>query len=307
MLSPLSLLFLGKALTISARALSLPATIRLTNTGLASGNVSLNADLPDPRFSISPIFDVPLLAIDPCLINVLYLMSEVAYGDFTQRHQPRTYRAPGYGEVEVVTDTAMTARFLIWGAWLAVEYMIHDDRFHNVVWTLRWEDIILGTIKIQASSPRLNLPGSSEVQGPDVPSLQNATTNTKTTAIAPTTSPNSFDTRFALLVSSFADSKALAKTELFMACYTGLLHCAQYPAAAPMQPFGIASPVGDVALHIVRAAGGGPGLAYSYLIRALSHLPLYLLQDPRGFREINFDMSLDGVLAAKGAITKGRV
>lgn len=94
------------------------------------------------------------------------------------------------------------------------------------------------------------------------------------------------------------------KNELFMMCYTGLLHCAQQPTAALMQSFDSKSPVGDMSLHMFRA---GPSLAYSYIIRSLSHIPLYLLHNPRGFREINFDLTLDEVLCARGAITKGRM
>ena len=102
-----------------------PSSVHLSNPGLATGNVSLNEDVPDPRFSVSSRFDTPLLPIDPCLINVLYFMTEIAYGDFTQRHQPKTYSVPGYDEVEIVTGTAMTARFLFWDTWLAIEYMMN--------------------------------------------------------------------------------------------------------------------------------------------------------------------------------------
>lgn len=304
MLAPISPLFLSIALITSAGVISPPGSIRLTDPGLASGNVSLNADVPDPRFSISPRFDVPLLPIDPCLMNVLYFMSEIAYGDFTQRHQPKTYRIPSYDEVEIVTGTAMTARFLIWGAWLAMEYMMNGNRFHSVLWTLRWEETILGTIKIQASLPRLSLPGSSEAQRSGVPCLENGTANPVATISDPHVSNNSLGARFTLLIDSFADGKALTKNELFMMCYTGLLHCAQQPTAALMQSFDSKSPVGDMSLHMFRA---GPSLAYSYIIRSLSHIPLYLLHNPRGFREINFDLTLDEVLCARGAITKGRM
>lgn len=70
-----------------------------------------------------------------------------------------------------------------------------------------------------------------------------------------------------------------------------------------MQSFNTKSPIDDVSLHLFKY---GPGLAYGLIIRALSHIPLYLIKDPRGFREVNFEMALDGVLSAKGAITKER-
>lgn len=51
----------------------------------------------------------------------------------------------------------------------------------------------------------------------------------------------------------------------------------------------------------------GPSLEYAYVVRTLSHIPRYLLRDRGGLREVNFDLLLDGVVCARGAITKGRV
>ncbi len=303
MLNPTAV-FLSIALSTSASVIPLPAFIHLIDPVLASGNVSLTADPPDPRFSIDARFGTPPLSIDSCLVNVLYFMSQIAYGDFTQRHPPKTYRVPSYDEVEILTGTAMTARFLIWGVWLAIEYMMNHNRFNDVLWTLRWEETILGTIKIQASTARLSLPGSSDIQRYSIESLGTSTAEPGATISDPTVANNSLDARFAVAINSFADGKALTKYEIFMVCYTGLLHCAQKPTAVPMQAFGNRSPIGGVSLHVYPY---GPSLAYAYIIRTLSHIPLFLLQDPRGFREVNFDLQLDEVLCAKGAITKGRV
>ncbi|KAL9132757.1 MAG: hypothetical protein Q9175_006066 [Cornicularia normoerica] len=304
MLNPIAPLFLSIVLTTSASVIPLPASIHLTDPSLAARNASFNADGPDPRFSIAPRFDTTPLPIDPCLMNVLHFMSEIAYGDFTQRHPPKTYRVPGYNEVEIVTGSAMTGRFLIWGAWLGMEYMMNSNWFHNVLWTLRWEETVLGTINIRATAPRLSLPSSSNIQRYDLPSTGNGTANPRATISDPNFSNNSVDARFTLSIDFFLDGKTLSKYEVFMICYTGLLHCAQKPTTEPMQAFGNRSPIGDVSLHLFRY---GPSLAYAYVIRTLSHIPRYLLRDPLGFREINFDLELDEVLCARGAITKGRV
>ncbi|CAF9932642.1 hypothetical protein IMSHALPRED_008950 [Imshaugia aleurites] len=239
-------------------------------------------------------------------MSVLYFMSEIAYGDFTQWHPPKTYRVPGYDEVEITTGAATTARFLIWGIWLAMEFMISNSRFHDVTWTLRWKDRILGTISIQTSAPPPTLPPPiTNIHPSPLPSPANNPPTPNTTPLSAPHTPNtSLNTSFSVTISSFADSKPLTHSELFMACYTGLLHCAQQPTTALMQSFGNRSPIGGVSLHLFRY---GPSLSYAYIIRALSHIPRYLLQDPRGFREVNFDLWLDGVLCARGAVTKGRV
>lgn len=296
-------LFLGIALSTSASVMPLPPSIHITDPGLAAGNVSLNTDGPDPRFSITPRFDAPLLPIDPCLMNALNFLSEIAYGDFTQRHPPTTYRVPSYDEVEIVTGTAMTARFLIWGIWLAMEYMMNNNLFRKALWTLRWEETILGTIDIQASAPRPSLSGSSNTQRFGVPSTRNGTRDSRATISDTNNSNNSLDAQFALSIYSFPDGKALTKYEAFMACYTGLLYCARQPTTSPMQSFGFRSPIGDVSIYLFQY---GPSLAYAYIIRTLSHIPRYLLEDPLGFQEINFNLELDDVVCARGAITKGR-
>lgn len=299
----ISPLFLSIALSTSASVIPLPPSIHVTDPGLAAGNISLNTDGPDPRFSITHRFDTPLLPIDPCLMSVLYFMSEIAYGDFTQRHPPKTYRVPGYDEVEIVTNTAMAARFLIWGIWLAMEYMMNNNIFRNVLFTLRWEETILGTINIQASAPRLSLPGSSNIQRLGVPSTGNGTATPRADVNDTSISNNSLDAQCEVFIHSYPDCKTLTKYEVFMACYSGLLYCAWKPTTAPMRDFGYISPIGDVSLYLFQY---GPSLAYAYITRSLSHIPRYLLEDPLGFREISFDVKLDEVLCARGAITKGR-
>ena len=301
---PIPLLFLSIALSTSASVILLPPSIHVTDPGLATGNVSLKADVPDPRFSVSPIFDGSLLPIDPCLINVLYFMSEIAYGDFTQRRPPKTYRVPDYNEVEILTGTTMTAGVLIWGIWLAMEYMMSNSRFQNVLWTLRFKETVLGTIKIRASVPHPTIPGSSNIQRVGMTSIRHDTANSEAIVSDPNTLKDSVDAELSLIINSFADGKTLTKFEVYMICYTGLSHCAQKPTTARMQSFDSRSPIGDVTLHLYQY---GPSLAYSYIIQALTHIPLYLLQDPRGLREINFDMELDQVRCARGAITKGRM
>ena len=230
-------------------------------------------------------------------------MTEIAYGDFTQRHEPKTYRVPGYDEVEIVTGTAMTARFLFWGAWLAMEYMMNNNRFHDVLWTLRWEETVLGTIKIQTSAPHLSLPDSNNIQGFRVPSTGNGTADPKATISDTNISKDSLHTQFELFIYFFPDGKTLTKYEIFMVCYTGLLYCARKPTTASLQDFGDTSPIGDVSLHLFQY---GPSLAYAYIIRTLSQIPRYLLEHPLGFREIHFELKFGGVLSARGAITKGR-
>ena len=304
MLNPTLLLSLSITLTMCASVVPPPSSVHLSDPGLATGNVSLNEDVPDPRFNVSSRFDTPLLPIDPCLINVLYFMTEIPYGDFTQRHQPKTYSVPGYDEVEIVTGTAMTARFLFWGAWLAIEYMMNNIRFHDGLWTLRWEQTILGTIKIQTSAHQLSLPGSNNIHGFRVPSTGNGTADPKATISYTNISKDSLSAHFEVFIYSFPDGKPLTKYEIFMVCYTGLLYCARKPTTAALQDFGDTSPIGDVSLHLFQY---GPSIAYAYIIRTSSHIPRFLLVDPLGFREISFELKLANVLCARGAITKGRV
>lgn len=255
-------LFLGAALTTLASVTPLPASIHPTDPSLSVTNVSLNADVPDPRFSVSHLFGPPLLPIVPCLMNVLYFMSEIAYGDFTQRHQPKTYRVPDYDEVEISTEVATCARFLIWGVWLAMEYMIANNRFQDVVWTLSWERTIVGTIRIQPSAPRTSLPSNNNSSNYNYTHLLGISSiiadNTASRAEPPIlTKPNIsnqslLDSQLVVEIESFTDSKPLTKYEVFMICYTGLLYCAQMPTEVTMQSFNTKSPIDDVSLHLYK-------------------------------------------------------
>ena len=302
--NPTLSLFLCIILSTSASVIPLPPSIHIVDTGLAAGNVSLNTDGPDSRFSITPRFGSQLLPTDPCLMNALYFLSELGYGDFTQRYPPTTYRVPSYDGVEIVTMTTMTARFLIWGIWMALEYMMNNNIFRNGLWTLRWEETILGTINMQASAPRLSLSGSSNNQRLGVVSTDNSTRDSRATIRDTKYSNNSLAASFNLSIYTFPDGKTLTKYEVFMACYTGLLVCARKPTTAPMQSFGMRSPIGGVSIYLLK---DGPNLEYAYIIRTLTHIPRYLLEDPLGFQEINFNLELDDVVCARGAITKGRV
>lgn len=248
-------------------------------------------------------------------MTVLNFMSEIAYGDFARRLPPKKYHYPGYDEVEILTWRTVSARYLLWGVWLAAEYMMNHHRFQAVLLGLRWEETVLGTIKIQPAPSRPRLPGrSSNVQRlssapPSNGSLEAnprvVNTNNTSAPDLPISTDGSLDAQFEVSIDSLGDGKSLTRYEVFMLCYTALLHCAQTATTEPIQSFGIRSPIGDdVALEMFRH---GPSLAYTYVIQALSYIPGSLLQDPLGFREIVFDLDLDGALCARGAITKGRV
>ena len=48
------------------------------------------------------------------------------------------------------------------------------------------------------------------------------------------------------------------------------------------------------------------GLEYGYVTRTLSYISLYRFRCPRGFREVGFDLTIDGVWGAEWAVWKRR-
>ena len=105
-------------------------------------------EIPSSRFKTELVFDAPLLPIKPTLAGILHFMSIIARSDLDKVLEPRTYSTPPYPEVVITTHSTSTARFLIWGAYLAAADMIKYTRFNDVVINLFWDKVVVGQISI---------------------------------------------------------------------------------------------------------------------------------------------------------------
>ena len=133
------------------------STSTMTLTTVLSPTPQLESSLPDVRFRVELVFQAALLPVNPAFVNILDFMGAVAHDDFEELVKPRTYSAPMYRQVQIMTHAPTESRFLLWGIYLAATDMVNFNRFHNTMVKLYWEGNIVGHIDLMVN-PDLVLP-----------------------------------------------------------------------------------------------------------------------------------------------------
>ena len=233
-LPPLDLLSNPTALSQPSLTLS-PSRFQPPTT-----NLSLPfSSQPDKGFKVSISIRDAFLPVDSALLNILYFMSIVASQDSDQELQPRSYSTPYYRDVKITSFNWTQARFLLWGVYYGVSYIVKHARFHDLRLDLYWENKLVGKINIAASE-------EDEPAGPG-PEVGNAT-NKDLAFNASTALPVAEG--FRIVFERVAGATRVDRNDLFLAFCTAFLHIAQYPAGSQMQAFEVKSPNGKLSLYL---------------------------------------------------------
>ena len=220
-------------------------------------NVSLGSDLPDPQFNFAQEFQAPLLPVGPTLMNVLHFMGIISIQDFNEDLGPRTYRAPGYPQVQITTYAWTQAKFLLWGIYNAINDMITFARFHNTNITLYWMGDFVGQISISVK-PKIGLldttgnhttmtgNGSallSDNSSALIPAIDDSTNSTSDDFLISWDTPPGNSLAFPANSSTassvslpdmsidlhrIAGGRAINRNDVFRSFFTALLHVAKY-------------------------------------------------------------------------------
>lgn len=289
--------------------------ITLTDFRLFPANSTVVGNI-DPRFSLTFQFDGPTFLTTPCLMNAVYAMQKLAFGNFTDQVEPLTYALPDFSTVSVVTEATTTSdtierRFLIWGIWKGIFYMMDNYQFQNALFTLHWDGAAVGYVIFANSAERLGSQWSNVThvsRRSRVRSLSYASTGA-----LPHKFSNMDLTLYAddhqLEVSLALTGQTLTIFELFITVLSGLAYVAEIPDSQRVENFSLSPARYDVTLSIADESEqlpvNAPVLEARWIIMALGLIPRYMVERS-DFREVVLEMEVDGQPVGQGYIERGR-
>lgn len=281
------------AIVTSAAVTPPSRIINIHNALLASVNLTVTPNLPDARFTVTTSFDPKLLPPIPALVNILDCIAIIAYTDYNGFIPPSTWTAPGYPQVQIVTEDRIAARYILFGILTGIGYMVKWNRFQDVILTLKWEGDPVGTIRIESSPHHLQ-----------ISSRNNSSSPTGRIAAVPAPSELAYDTGslkedIQIDVTPLLGSSPLSRNNVFLLSYSALIHLAPFDASTQMPDFVTNDPDETMTLAI---SGTSQRVEVYRGIQVVNYLPKHMLVD--GFKEVSFELSIDGVSVLDGTLSR---
>lgn len=303
------------ALAISAATIPTEKAVTQADVGVLSAR-STAAENIDPRFSLTFQFDKPLLPITSCLMNAVYATQELALGNFTEHVNPSIYALPDYPTASVVTEATTISdtverRYLIWGIWKGMFYMMKHNQFQNALFTLHWDGAVVGYVIFANSEGQLSSHWSNITHEPLRRSEAQSLSSTVIMALPRNSTRSSLAVSAddqKLEVSLTLSGQALTVYELFITILSGLAYLAEVPGMQKVEDFSLSPATYDVTLLIndesEQLSPNSPVLEARWLIMALGLVPQYIVER-RDFREVVLDLSVDSQPVGQVYIEKG--
>lgn len=247
-------------------------------------------------------------------MNAVNAMMELALENFTEPILPRRYESPGYPEVVIVPVRGtpgyrVEARFLLWGIWEGIKWMISRQIFQDLVIGAYWDGILMCRIWIKRGPGALSVGGNSSTLGvtarSEKISISNATVEA-THGVSMIDIGNPLNDQH-LTVSVIGVGDALGITEVFVAIFAALEYMAHFPSTDEVVGFQISPDHEDIVIgiieHTLTPPVRPPFLEYQWVILSIGQIPEYMLQQRR-FTEVIIEIAVDGVPLGEGFLSK---
>lgn len=281
------------------------------NQLLSLNNATLGSDSPESSFDTSTVIGPEFLSIDATLMNALYFLAEMSSRDHDELVSATTWIAPNFDEVRITTEDDIPAKYLLWGVYQGLEYMIHNKRFDEVLLTLRFDQEIVGKIWFVPSSepPKSSLASINVTQGV-TQLLNHSRISFDATAIQ--ASLANVDSNNTVLMEENAQvgmntirkAARLTRFDVFLVCYAALVDMANFPPDSQMRDFVSQSSLNKV---FIKISQWHPSVKIRHVIQVMIFLPKTMLRSEEGFREVSFYANINGHKGLEGNIVKGRV
>jgi len=304
--------FLNLTSAISSATISAANVVPRSDLQLLSMNATTVGNI-DPRFSLTFQFDDPLLSTIPCLMNAVWAVQELALGNFTDHIEPATYALPDYPTVSVVTEATTTSdtierRFLIWGIWKGIFYMMRKEMFQNALFTLYRDGAAIGYVifaksVVQSISTGTNINHGLSQRSAAIFPPSSLTPNITTLAI--TRSADGHQLKVGLTLTG----QALTMYEIFITILSGMAYVAELPNSQKVDNFSLSPATFDTTLSIndcpAHTSTKSLALEAQWVIMALGFVPRYMVER-LDFREVVLKLEVDGQRIGQGFIERGR-
>lgn len=269
----------------------------------------------DPRFTTIYRQGQARLSATSCLMNAVNAMIELALEDFTEPVVPRDYIDPDYPEVAIVPiaraqGQRIEARYLLWGVWEGIRWMINHQSFRDLVIGAYWDGFRICNIWIRGAWSRVSVAGGNITLGltarSERMSIHNSTVESMQGLSMMDVKNPLNDHHLTVAITQVGETLGIMK--VFVTIFAALEYVAKFPSTDELINFHI-SP-GDEGTTIgiqehTRAPGlGPPFLEYQWVILSLGQIPAYMLRQRR-FTEMVIEIAVDGVLLGEGFLDKG--
>lgn len=308
---------------------SLALTTATANPGTSN---PIGPEPIDPRFNMQPVYRATPLNEDECLVAAVQFLGLLGSDPFTGPEETRNYFDDRLPHVVITprsprTGGTVEARFLVWGLYLGLKDMIESNRFRNVQLVLRWEGQIVAFISInkRAAPPLLSLPGANSTTNstnilqqrssssyPSSTQWNIPTTSTQNTtsftllSLLPNTPPSNPGAELSMKIAALPD-QPLPKNNIIMALLDGILAVASRTTRAHVPDrIRVQTPAPYGARLLVvpeRAVAGRPYLTFGMVALAIRQIPGNLLLGVGRWVEVRFQIEVDDVVVARGALS----
>ena len=297
-----------------------PATLNSSQPLQGLQNLTVGLPKPPLPFDVKIQIGGPKLRTTDCLLNVIEALKHLALGDFQAKIVDGTeYRLSAYPRVSIIVNTPRRKRnvlacYVMWALVLGVEEMIDNNKFELAQAQLKWNDELLGWVHFVDNPPSLT--------GLESGNNANETVDTAKRSIVELLSSNSTidlyspnvtniistdttnDPTEARLTTSFKPLPGnLGIYDVFFPIINAIADMADRPSDHQTQGLigGFEGYKGIVCIILVPHEGP-PFLTYGWIIRAISRIPMWMVQQGR-FGETEILMAVDGVEVGFGRVT----
>ena len=309
-------------LVLLSSSCALPAQPVQPLGSITTINDTLNAILGgdwDPRFEVQAMYKEEPIDEDQCLVEAVQVLGEwtlmspnapVVEAKFSDERLPDigiTALGPGRGR-------AVPVRFLAGGLYFGMQGMIETRNFKKVLFLIRWDGQLVGSIHIGKPGPRLSLSGDNSTSN----ARQKSSPNTLALIASQDLNRNSFnlsvpDTLSGRNVKVKLDNlrlgRPLPKYDATIAFMT-VVFSASSPTARERIPYPgvqITTPPPFEAKFQVqseRTTSEMPYVTLRVVALVTRQIPAILLLQARRWAEVKFEIEVDDVLVATCMLTK---
>ena len=291
----------------------------------------------DPNFGIAVRWGGVKLRGLSVNINVIRLTTLIAKNDWLASLPTYTYTAPDYQDVSVTFiptgSRQLQNRYAVWGLYNALYQMTLPNKFETGTWILFWKRAEIGTITFSKIGAALEATATVPVgavakrsaQPLPASSINSIPSNATTTfnefvdddlgAVPVFENNANANTEYKMRIDGGSGGAILTPAEVFMTTMDALLHVAEQPALATVQPFTSFTSDFDAKLEMQdyqeRPRRRPPYFQYIYAINTLEKIPLLMVRD-RKFANTDFQIYLSDRQSGQewgvgqGTLTKGR-
>ncbi len=311
------ILFAFFGLVTTTTAAVVPPSNEIHQPNIPNNVTKLSRLEIDSRFTTTYKVGQSRLPATSCLMNVLNAMIELATLNFNERVSRQVYRDADYPEVTIAFITvwprlSVQVRYLLWGVWEGIIWMMNHQTFKDLVIGARWEGTLMSNIWIRNSYEQSSIAESNGTLGlvgqSGEISVSNATIDsTRGLSVDDARNPSN---KPHVTVSVTEVGETLGIAEVFGAVFAALEYMAHFPSTDEVVGFQIAPDSGSTTIGILEhpesPAAGPPFLEYQWAILAMGIIPKVFLQQ-RSFTEVVIEIAVDGVHLGDGFLSKERL